>query len=168
MKNQRMRWLPLLLLATIGFLFPACEGNNPNHNDDETVNYSTMLLPSSFGLIYTQYSQNEHDRIIVEKGRMYWQEGSLGEGHDDFVDQVQFICMGKMKSIYEIKTVPANGWQPDSIQIEEGEGYLIRCHAPRYGQWFYHRFYVHDYFEIGGVDCYYHFQLDSWDPLADM
>jgi len=126
MKTLKMKMLPLLLLATISLLFPACDGNNPvNGNDEDLEGVTTVYMKSGDyrsgnpTLVYPFFGQDSNSG----SGYFYIDEDNNFFGSWDFVD------VGK-KKLSQITTVPSSGWQR-KVAVIPGHGYIINS-APTY------------------------------------
>lgn len=85
------------------------------------------------------------------------------------VTEMQFVAVGKGKTVTKITAVPAEGWLTDTIPAAANNGYLIRYHKYGTEGWLYRRFYIKEYILLGGDDWYGKVQFDKrdWNPLAN-
>lgn len=162
MKTLKMKMLPLLLLATIGLLFPACEGNNP---DDDLVGVITLKMLSGdnpgywndhggatdivFGYIY---GLNSHSICLLINNANNFKAIS-----GDIVD------MGK-KRLSGINYVPSSGWTQETAVLV-GHGYIFRWQDDNSGPYKYAKIYVKSfvtstYGGIMGAEV----QYCQWNP----
>jgi len=148
--------LGVAVLAT--GLFTSCDYENPQ-------DYETVLLPY-FVQIYQRKSTPPDG---LEIGHGYLEFICADSTAEDGLSEMQFISMGKGKSVNKITAVPADGWQSDSIPSVQNTGYLIRYHKHGTEGWLYRRLYIKQYILLGGEDWYGKIQYDKrdWNPLTN-
>lgn len=109
MKTIQKKWLPLFLLATVTFLFPACEGNNP---DEDLAGVITIkMLNESNGCTWINLPGVSCVAISAANNFVVWQgeHGDLNAGIAD---------VGRRK-LSQITTLPYSGWVHEiAIQLE--------------------------------------------------
>lgn len=116
-----MRWLPLLLLATIGLLFPACEGNNPSQGGGaDTGDVVTVKMRNI---------DNGNVQIVLNAGGRTVQL-IMDSGNNFFVYTGQYSDEKGIKDVGEkklssIKDVPTTGYA-STVAITPKHGYVLR------------------------------------------
>jgi hypothetical protein len=125
MKTIQKRWLPLFLLATVTFLFPACEGNNPSIDggDDTSGLITVKMRNKDYG--DTSIPLNSRTIRIDDANNFY---GMRSDGYE--TDYVKFCDMGT-KKLSAIKTVPTSGWAR-KVAVTPNHSYVVRN---EYSEW---------------------------------
>ena len=123
MKTFKMKMLPLLFMATIGLLFPACDGNNP---DDDLVGVTTLKMRSGNNSGYwdddggaTDISFSTpwgYNKLFINNANNFIAIGYYGG--------CAIVDMGK-KKLSQIQSVPSIGWT-DETAVLVGHGYIYR------------------------------------------
>ena len=153
MKTIQKRWLPLFLLAAVMFLFPACEGNNP---DEDLVGVVTLKMKSGSneGSRFdtggaTSISVAQWLRLIINNANNFKiigdGNGIAGYASGDIVD------MGK-KTLSKINTLPSIGWTEETAVLSK-HGYIVRGKGPDDSDYKYIKVYVKDFITntYGGI-----------------
>lgn len=135
-------------------------------NNEDPQEYEKVLLPYTIEL----YKHNANAYDGIEIGHEYLKFHCASESALNGIKDMQFVCVGRVSGINKITSVPDEGWQYNTIETVENNGYLIRYHIK--GEdvgWKYRRFYVKEYILLGGEDWYGKVQYDAkvWDPLAN-
>lgn len=154
-----MKKLFLLLSAavlSIGF-FTSCNYENPR-------DYETVLMPHLVKL-YT-HNDTTFDGVKLDSTLLIFHcaDTTATEG----VHEMQFIGIGKNKTVNNITTIPATGWVNDTLAVAANHGYLVRYHKYGTDAWLYRRFFIREYILLGGEDWYCRLQYDKrdWNPLT--
>lgn len=111
MKTIQKKWLSLFLLAAVTFLFPACEGNL-NNPDDDSVNGITIKMRNDYG-----------DEIKVSNGASLYISTS-----NNFVLSARsggMVDVGK-KNLNQITKAPST-YPAMQVAVLEGHGYVCRA-----------------------------------------
>lgn len=120
-----------MLLATVAFLFPACDGNDP---DDDLVGVTTLKMRSGnnegnrldFGGA-TTIEGAECAYIGINNAnnfKVMWTDGYEISGAGDIID------MGK-KRLSQITSLPTSGWTQETAVLV-GHGYIFRARTGHY------------------------------------
>jgi len=153
MKTIQKRWLPLFLLATVTFLFPACEGNSPSINGGGGEDTSGIITVKIRNRDHgdSQVDIKGYKLCIDEANNFYGTES----GYHYVSDGVKFCDMGT-KKLSAIKTVPTSGWA-SPVAVIPNHSYIIRCERYDWSneKYFasYYKLYVVDYITAtsGGI-----------------
>ena len=155
MKTIQKRWLPLFLLAAVTFLFPACEGNNP---DEDLVGVVTLKMKSGSnegnrfdtgGATSISVPCNGALDVIINNAnnfKIIWDgNGIQGYASGDIVD------MGK-KTLSKINALPSAGWTQETAVLPK-HGYIVRGKGPDESNYKYIKLYVKDFITntYGGI-----------------
>jgi len=153
------KFLLLLGAAVVSIgLFTSCEYENPQ-------DYEKVLMPH----LMTLYENDSVPASGYEIGPDYLAAIGVDSMATEGIREMQFIAIGKGKGLDKITTVPAQGWQTDSIPANANFGYLVRYHKCGTEGWLYRRLYIKSYVLLGGEDWYGKIQYDrrDWNPLAN-
>lgn len=155
MKTIQKRWLPLFLLAAVTFLFPACEGNNPDEDLEGVItaklrnDHSNDISIIEEGInCYLEMDEANNLRVLIWQYQSRW----IGEG-------CAIVDIGKKKLSQKI-SLPTKGWVGEVAAIP-GHGYVVRHDSSgRYA-----RVYVKDYmYSTSGGIIGAEVQYCEWTP----
>jgi len=175
MKTQKFKWLPLLFLATVTFLFPACENNRSSvdgGDSDEDAN-SYITIQECSGEIYMgdQY-QGGHTRIRFCGGQVFGELDQTYPGYssDPIFLSIDVVNVGKVNSLKQIKEIPSTGYS-DKAAIKVGYGYVFKVNYktqyPEKKYTYYCRLFIKEYLNYGAVSGYKVQWQKDWNPLYD-
>ncbi len=160
MKTIQKRWLPLFLLAAVTFLFPGCQGNDP---DDDLAGVITLKMrngnyrsgsATNLSVVWGAYLYiDEDNNFSVHTDGNFAQ----GYGTGDIVD------MGK-KKLSQITTLPSSGWI-GKVAVQKKHGYIFRSKEPDASEYTYVKLYVVDFITgtSGGI-IGAEVQYCEWNP----
>ena len=117
MKTIQKRWLPLFLLAAVTFLFPACEGNNPDENLEGVV--TIKMRNESNGNTWINYPGIALSCVHISDANNFavylGDQGQLNAGITDV----------GMKKLSQVTTLPSTGWVQE-IAVQISHSYIYR------------------------------------------
>ena len=112
MNTLKMKCLPLFLLATIGFLFAACKGNEPTQNNSNDLEgYITLKMRN------------------VDNGNTWLQLPDVSCFHISSANNFQ-VYVGEIvdvgtKNLSKIKSLPTTGWAYE-VEVQPKHGYIYK------------------------------------------
>ena len=148
---MKRMWLPLMLLAVVAVVFPACETNDPDEYPNGVI---TLKMRNDRGTyLYLDYKNGDGGPSI------YIDEANNFKGSAGFCD------VGR-KKLNSVKSVPTNGWA-GSVAVTPGHSYVIRFgyEDSQYSPLTYYKLYVVDYIEsTGGGIIGAEVKYCQWNP----
>ena len=132
MKTIQKRWLPLFLLATVTFLFPACEGNNPDEDLEGVITIKMRNDNNGRTVVYLT-----HGDFYITKADNF---SEYSHGYSYYTD---FCDMG-VKKLSALKTIPTLGYA-DQVAVIPNHSYVIRAKHLSNGNIYYYKLHVVDY-----------------------
>ncbi len=157
--------LPLLLLATIGLLFPACEGNL-NDPDEYPEGVITLKMRNS---------DNGKTRLVLfglVDCYIYITPANNFYCYDYSVYSME-ICDAGAKKLSTVKNLPTTGWTKE-LAVIPGHCYVIKCIQDYWDQAIqdyrdgapkYYKLYVNDFiYSTSGGIIGAEIQYCEWNP----